>query len=78
VTVNHNCILVIRISLCRWSEHRPKYAGETVVNNIHRTILSALYWLFIYFWISILYCHADQIALHVTGSSDVGSCNNGF
>jgi len=79
-TVNHNCILVIKISPSRWPEHQLKHVGETIVNNIHHRILkcSLLVILVYIFWISIQCCHCDHTALHVTGPSDVGSCNNRF
>jgi len=38
VTVNHNCILVIRISPWRWPEYWPKYVGENIVNKIRYRI----------------------------------------
>jgi hypothetical protein len=37
--VNHNYILVIRTSLCRWSAYWLKHDGENIVNKIHHRIL---------------------------------------
>jgi len=46
------------------------------MNNIHHIILKCIL-LVVYIFLD-QYCHCDHIALHVTGSSDVGSCNNRF
>jgi len=53
--VNHNCILVIRISHWRWPEHHPKHVDGNIVNNIHHRILKCIYWLIIYFWIRLMH-----------------------
>ena len=44
------CILVIRISLWRWPDYRPKHVGENILNKIYYNNSSAFVgYLYIYF-----------------------------